>query len=209
MPERVGEKSDDREEERDREVGFTLIELMVAMGIFMILISILLIATSQLARGAVRVQVTAQSTSEVLLVFQNLDRQVRYSDAINAPGSGASGDRYVEFRVPAASSASGLVTCVQWRFRPVDGTVQTRRWTDGSTVAPTAWSTRLSNVVDTGAADYPFARDLTLPRQQLHLELDTGTAAVDSGTAIDTSFVARNSSSAAGTAVCSLVGGRP
>lgn len=198
-----------RLEARDRQGGFTLIELMVAMGIFMVLVSILLIATSQLARGAVRVQVTAKSTSEVLLVFQNLDRQVRYSDAINAPGLGASGDRYVEFRVPASSAADGVTTCVQWRFRPADGTVQTRRWQDGSAVAPTEWSTKLSNAVDRGTTGYPFARDLTSPRQQLLLALDTGVPGVDGGTAIKTSFVARNSVSTAASDVCPRAASRP
>lgn len=209
MPESRRRRASTRPETPDREAGFTLIELMVAMAIFTILVAILLLAVSQLARGTVRVQVTAQSTTEVLLVFQNLDRQIRYADALNAPGSGVSGDRYIEFRTPAASAPSGLTTCTQWRLHKDDGTIQSRQWTDGPAAVPSSWSTKLNNAIDVGGADYPFKLDRSSSQQTLVLSIDTGVEGVNEGTAISTSFVARNSLSSVSTPVCALAGSRP
>ncbi|GAB3135356.1 PulJ/GspJ family protein [Marisediminicola antarctica] len=209
MPEARRRQAATRPQTTDRESGFTLIELMVAMGIFTVLVAILLLSVSQLARGTVRVQVTAQSTTEVLLVFQNLDRQIRYADAINTPGSGASGDRYVEFRTPAASAPGRVTTCTQWRLHKDDGTIQSRRWTDGPAAVPSSWSTKLNNAVDVAGAGYPFELDRSSSRQKLVLSINTGIQGVAEGTAISTSFVARNSLSSVGAPVCALAGSRP
>ncbi|MET4780449.1 type II secretion system protein [Glaciihabitans sp. UYNi722] len=181
------------------ESGFTLIEVVVAMGVFIIFIAILLGSMVSLSRGAVRTQLIAQSTNGVLVVFTNLDRQVRYADAINPAGIGADGNRYIEFRVPAESSVSGFVTCMQWRFVPSAKRIESRQWNDG-TVPANSWSTKLTNVIDDGGEKYPFDRETAVigvglsPMQQLKLVINAGNADLNAGTKIETQFVARNSS---------------
>lgn len=196
MAERVARR--DRSHGNDGESGFTLIELLVAMGVFLVFISILLGSIVALSRGTSRVQTTAQSTNGALVVFSRLDRQVRYADAINFPGTDAQGIRYIEFRVPAASSANGLTTCYQWRYRPALNTIESRQWTDAGGAIATSWSTKLSDVIDDGGVGYPFglkqADTSGTTQQQLILSIDAGNGTLKSGAAITSNFIARNSS---------------
>jgi prepilin-type N-terminal cleavage/methylation domain-containing protein len=182
------------------EEGFTLTELIIAMLIFSIFITILLSSILGITRASNKAQVVAQTSSGVLSVFQAFDRQIRYADAINYPGLGSSGTTYIEFRVPATSSPTNVAQCTQWAFNPTTQAIQSRTWADG--VAPTAnWTTNLTNVVNTGGATYPFK---LIPStnavggslfQQLVLTVNAGNSPV-SGASITTTFVARNSTAA-------------
>ena len=175
--------------------GFSLIELLVGMAIFIVFLTIMVSALVGLSRTAVKVQLVAQSSTEVLNLFRQFDRQVPYADAINYPGAGPSGARYVEYRTPGSSLASGVTTCTQWRYVASTGTIDVRTWPEGGT--PSAWSTKLTRVIDDGGSAYPFAMtpagSAASTQQQLTLTVHTGTT-VNDGTAISTSYVARNSS---------------
>ena len=78
----------DRVRERRDDSGMSLVELIVAMGIFSIVIAIFMAGIVTMTRNTVRVQVTSDASESVRRVFQRLDKQVRYADAINLPGSG-------------------------------------------------------------------------------------------------------------------------
>jgi len=177
--------------------GFSLIELIVAMGIFTIFIAVFLTAVVSLTRATTQARVTAESASGALVVFQNIDRQVRYADSINYPGPGvATGGRYIEFRTPASSMATGLTTCTQWRYLPSKKRIEFRRWVDTAGSVASQWSTKLTNVIEKPDAGYPFALlpATSTAKQQLVLSLDAGTAGTSGATSISTTFVARNSS---------------
>lgn len=183
---------------RKDERGYTLIELIVSMGIFSVFIVMFLSAVTGLMREATETQVRSESTSGALIVFQEMDRQIRYADAINYPGTGASGARYIEFRTPASSSLSGDTMCTQWRFTPSKNLIESREWKDVVGNVPTPWETKLTAAISDTDPNYPFS--LTPARldgsamQQLKLVLDAGTDGVDGSTEVSTSFVARNSS---------------
>jgi len=191
---RLMKRSDD-----DDESGLTLIELVVAVGIFGIFLAMMLATVVGLARGATRAQVVAKSTAGVLVVFGQLDRQARYADSINYPAQSANGYRYIEFRTPGTSSASGITMCTQWRFLPDEGRIEARSWNDLPGSTKTAWATKLTGVLDTGEVNYPF--DL-IPAgvtagssmQQLVISINAGSLSPDAGAGITTAFVARNSS---------------
>ena len=200
------------------DAGFTLIELLVSMAVFTVFIAILLTTVVAMSRSAARTQLTGESTNSTLVVFGNMDRQVRYADSINYPGAGSSGTRYVEFRIPAASSSTGVTTCIQWRFQLTTQQLDSRQWPDGSPTTATAWSTKLENVIDDGIATHPFqlipANNGDSPRQQLVLTIDAGNSALDSGASTSTTFFARNSSIKSTsndplTPVCTFGGYRP
>ena len=197
----------------ERQVGFSLIELVVAMGIFMVFVSLFLAAVLALSNGTTRARLTAEASSGVLLVFQNADRQVRYADAISVPGNGASGARYIEFRTPAASARDFVVTCTQWRYQPATGSISSREWRDVAGATPTPWAQKLSGVVPNSDPAYPFA--LLQPgatgstKQQFQLWIHSGKADHTGGAEIKTQFVARNSSTSSptnvGGSICTTV----
>lgn len=178
--------------------GFTLVELLVAMLVFAVFLTILVGTVIGITRASSRAQLLSQSSSSLLLAFQNLDRQIRYANSVNFPGLGASGASYFEFRVAAESSTTGYTTCSQWRFVPATKSIESRQWRDGVPFSPTSWSTKVSSVLDTGAANYPFqllpATVDGLAKQQLTLTVSSGTDLINPGASISTTFVARNSS---------------
>ena len=182
----------------ERQAGFTLIELSAAMGIFTVLVTVFLVAVAGLAQGTNTARNTASSSSGAMIVFQNLDRQIRYADAVNFSGAGPSGARYIEFRTPAANSATGVATCTQWRYVPGDQRVESRRWQNVTGVTLPAWGNKVNGVTDLGGIEYPFslipASAAASAQQQLRLSLESGDPAVGGETSINTVFVARNSS---------------
>ena len=181
-----------------REAGYTLIEMSAAMGLFSIFIVIFLAAVVGVSRGTTTARNTAESSSSALIVFQNLDRQVRYADSVNYPGLGASGARYIEFRTPAANSATGVAICTQWRYVPSAERVESRRWNNVTGATLPAWTNKVNGISDLGGVGYPFSLIAASPgvttQQQLRLLLESGDPALGGETSIDSVFVARNSS---------------
>lgn len=206
------------------EAGFTIIELVTAVVIFTVFTVMFLGAMVSLLQGTTRAQTTAESATGLLTVFQTLDRQVRYADAINKPGPGASGAMYIEFRIPATSAPSGETTCTQWRHDPDRSIIEVRQWPDLSGATPTPWRVQLTNVRNE-AGDYPFqmhaASNTGSARQQLEIRLSAGHVdETKGGSEMETRFVARNSSTGSQsnaiapdgqsvTPVCLATGGRP
>jgi len=176
--------------------GFSLIELVVAMGIFTIFIAVLLTAIVSLTKGATQSRATAESASGVLNVFQNIDRQVRYADAINYSGQSATtGYRYIEFRIPAASAPKGYTTCMQWRYRPADNRIESREWEDVTGSLASTWTTKVTSVVEDPAAPFPFTLvpGAGVIKQKLSLTLTAGDPSRSATSKISTVYVARNS----------------
>lgn len=203
---------------RDSEAGFTLVELMVAMAIFTIFVVIVLTSIVAISRSAVRTQLVGQTTNSALVFFGSMDRQVRYSDSVNYPGAGTSGDRYVEFRVPAASTSSTVAICYQWRFSVSNLRLESRQWNESDPTGATPFSVKLTEMADDGVATHPFelrpANITDTPRQQLLLVINPGTDAQNAGASMSTTFVARNTSIKSLsndplTPVCTFSGYRP
>lgn len=184
------------QDDDDPESGFTLMELIVSIGIFTVFLVMLLSTTVTLAQNTTRTQLTAEATNSALVVFGRLDRQARYADSVNFPVTGPSGSRYIEFRTPATSSASGVTLCTQWKFTPSTGLLESRQWNDGASSAP-AFTTAMTNVIDDGAG-YPFAlttaniTDSAL--QQISVTIHAGNQYLNAGALVTSAFAARNSS---------------
>jgi prepilin-type N-terminal cleavage/methylation domain-containing protein len=196
------------------ESGYTVIELMVALLIFSIFLAIVTTSILALTRSASRTQVAAVSTNQELAVFARFDHAIRYADAINGQGTGASGDSYIEFRTPSDSTPSNQTMCTQWRYDPTAGTIASRQWQDGSFSSATSWDVQIKNVANDGGANYPFKYQAPNPPAQklgeMVLTIDAGNAVVK-GAAISSTYVARNSlptPSNPGTGVCPATGSR-
>lgn len=182
------------------DAGITLIEVLTAMVIFSVVVAVSFAGMVIMTRNTVQSQQTTASADDLRLVFQRLDRQVRYAESINYPGVGPSGARYVEFRTSATVSKSGVAVCSQWRYVPSTQTLERRQWNDGAGAAPGAWSTVVTHIVDDPSATpttYPFSvtkADAAHPRQVMTLRAIAGRSTVPSAADTQTALVARNSS---------------
>ncbi|MEO7015158.1 MAG: type II secretion system protein [Leifsonia sp.] len=183
---------------RGHDDGYTLFELIVAMGIFSVFLSILVASVVSITHASTSVQAVSGSTNGALIAFQALDREIRYADAINFPGTGTDGGRYVEFRTPAEDTVGRQTICTQWIYDPVAQLIKQRSWVDASGAKIPAWHTELSNVVNQGTGTYPFqmlpASVGGSPVQQLVITLQAGAPPLKASTTVVTNFAARNSS---------------
>lgn len=182
-----------------RDDGFTLVELTVAMGIFTVLMTLVLVAVVGLARTTARVQNVADASDQLRTAFLTMDRQVRYADAVNFPGTtgtGAAEVWWVEAHTSAVA-ADTQPTCTQWRFTPSTGVLDQRSWPDGGPPGPT-WRVVASQLLaDPDQSPFTLVvADLTYSQQELDVHLRSGRSDTAAGgrSGLDSRFVARNSS---------------
>lgn len=201
--------------------GVTMVELLVSMGIFTMVLVVALAATVTMSNQAVTTQVVGDTSSQLRTVYQRLDKEVRYAEAINPPAV-SNGDIYVEYLVPSTAT-KGDELCVQWRYVTGSKQLQRRTWTPGSDADLSGWSTMVTDLRnDLGQTDQqPFAMHYaglqTDSKVYVHQGLDVyldaglGSARESAGSQLDVYLVARNSSpdsvtnDGMGTQVC-LVG---
>lgn len=181
--------------------GLTLIEMTAAISIFTIFIIIFLTAVSGFVGTIVNARAVSEGAGTNANIVNFVDRQVRYAEAVNFPGEGPTGLRYIEFLLPRNVTDTGAPVCYQWRYNPISGDVAVRSWAVNSSnaaVSISGWMLKGQGVVDGGTVDYPFAMlpanvtDGTL-RQRLQITLSTGIGGGETTETV-TTFVARNSS---------------
>lgn len=192
------------------DAGMTLVEVVIAMLLTVIAVAIMIPSLVPFMQVISSSRVHSTSTSDAQIVFERIDSEVRFAEAINQQGYGVSAfadgqkARYVEWLTPAESSPTGRALCTQWRYVPATRTIEERQWNLGST-PPVAFTQRLELALDQpGAADawgrptYPFAMASASqagaqPLQSLTLWVYAGESESDATTQIRTRFVARNS----------------
>jgi Tfp pilus assembly protein PilE len=116
-----------RECHRNREQGATLVELLVAFGVFAMLLALVTAATLSMFQSSRKQAGMADALDASRKVVEMLDKQVRYANAITTPGTGASGATYVEWRTGNVGSQQQQY-CTQWRYVPSTKQLQYRTW---------------------------------------------------------------------------------
>jgi prepilin-type N-terminal cleavage/methylation domain-containing protein len=120
--------------------GFSLIELVIVMSIFTMIMGIITVAIVGMMSQTRRESGQADNLDSARHVIQTLDSKVRYANDITTPATGTDGSYYVEWR---SGNTGQQQTCVQWRYVPSTGLIQSRSWqpllagTGAGT--PTAW----------------------------------------------------------------------
>lgn len=175
--------------------GTTLVEQVVAMGVFTVLVALFMSAVVSMTGSTSRTQNRSDAADAVRAAFLQMDRQVRYASSVNLAGTGPSGDWYVEFRSPRRTVMNEY-TCTQWRYDVVGGSLLMRSWTDGTTPT-TTWSRVAPAAKRPGTP--PFVVQQATPGQpfqqlRVRVTADSGRGATAGSASIDTTFVARNSS---------------
>lgn len=191
--------------------GMSLVELIVAMGVFSVFLAIFGSGIVIMTQDTVRTNATIDATNQGRRAFSQLDKQVRSASTINNPVL-VLGTRWtVEFRTDATgASTSGIENpslCTQWRVDTATDLLQWRSWNVGASTAP-AWRTTATNVINT-PSQQPFTFSPTSAsstKQKLAVDwfIKKSTAPT---TAIDSVLVARNSNAqtstnTSGTRVC-------
>ena len=74
-----------RQSQSRDESGMTLVELLVAMGIFSLVLAVFGAGVVSMTKSTARVSATSDVTNEARRAFSLLDKQVRYATAINSP----------------------------------------------------------------------------------------------------------------------------
>lgn len=186
-----------------KDKGLTLTELIVAMGIFVAVLAVFGAAIVSMSQTTVRAQATSDTTTDVRTVFQRLDKEVRYANAINLPGV-SGGDHYVEYLVPV-STGNAQPLCVQWRFSTGERELLRRTWHPDDPEAATDWMVMMTGLRNdlSEPSQRPFTFHPAGPQaggkvythQRLDVYLDTGMgeARESHGSQLDVTFVALNS----------------
>lgn len=191
--------------------GFSLVELIVAMGIFSIFLSVFIAGIVQLTRTTASAVARVESSTSVGVLYQRIDPTVRFAQEINAPGLGGGGRSYIEYFTSAEATSDVRNICTQLRYDPTDATIAMRRWSwaGGSSHqdpdAAAVWQVIAVEVLPAGSgapATYPFSRTTATadtPYQRLVVALQLGAEAYGSDTTSTNTFIARNSSTLSAT----------
>ncbi len=183
---------------RDRRAddqGFSLIEVLVSMGIFSIVLSIMVAGVMQWTQATAKNIKVSDQTTTARNTFNRLDKTVPAASAINYPTQVGGTRWYVELQVKATNPA----TCTQWKLDGASNVLSTRTWDTLTTkVAPPTWTVIARDVVNDEIAGSPAPFVLQNPnansgkqmlRIALHLRAGTDPVSLTNGT-----FVARNTS---------------
>jgi len=195
-------------DEQPRDSGMSIVELVTAMAIFTVILSIFLAGLISMAHTTARATQVVDASDSLRASFQALDKQIRYASSINRPGVGPSGSWYVEF-VATDLPDGQLPLCTQWRYDPTARTLGYRTWRDDPGSSVSDWRIVAFGVTnDTGAGQVPFgfraagdpsAAGTVTARQELTVSLVVDADPGPGGTVqsdVATAFVARNSSDA-------------
>jgi prepilin-type N-terminal cleavage/methylation domain-containing protein len=122
--------------------GYTLTELLVSMGIFALLLALVAAATTTMFKSLWKQTGQTDNLDNSRKVIALLDKQVRYANAINTPGTGSDGNFYVDWR---SGNQNQQQTCYQWRLVLSSKQLQYRTWQpplfSGTTPAASSWVT--------------------------------------------------------------------
>lgn len=176
---------------RHDEDGMSLTEVVVAMVIFSVVISVFMAAIVSWTEVTVRNNRVSDQTVESRRMYTSFDRNVMSAKAINRPVK-VGNDWFIEI----LDEASAPKTCVQWVYRKADSTVATRSWPTGTPgpKTPTPWRVLAFNVQ--APASSPFVMKPAMSNNgRQGLEINVAAREGDAPiTETKGTFTARNSS---------------
>lgn len=203
------------------DTGTSLLELVVGMTIMSVFLGIFTGAVVMMNKAENKAEAVSVSATQLNQAFLLLDKTVRYAAAISPPGTGASGDWYVELRATSTGS------CTQFQVDITTQTLGKRTWDvsaagtpsnltpPGPTPAFTPVASGISNGgVATGSADQPFvavapATNALFQQLTVNLVSPAGSGATQTTSRSSFTFSAVNSTVPVPTAPICQEEGRP
>jgi prepilin-type N-terminal cleavage/methylation domain-containing protein len=192
------------------ERGYSLTELLVSMAIFAILLALITAATISMFSSLRRQTGQTDNLDNSRKVITLLDKQVRYANAVNTPGTGTDGNFYVEWRT---GNLNQQQTCYQWRWVTAAKTLEWRTWQPdlfggAGTPVASAWVPEGNGVSKSGATPIfsitPDTAAVTTSRELLTITFVSTHGKPAKSTTSKVSITAANttSSSAPASALC-------
>ena len=156
-----------RREPSEPEGGYSLPELLVAMGLFGGLMAITMGVLISVSQSASDNMSRAAMVEEARIGIMQIDRQVRSGNVISDPAGETFGDSGVPpgYSLRVHTQTNGVRKCVQWRVifddeATTGGELQYRSWDpdwqSGGTVEP--WSVVARDLVAGTSGNPPFAK---------------------------------------------------
>jgi prepilin-type N-terminal cleavage/methylation domain-containing protein len=138
------------------EAGMTLVELVVAMAIFSVVLTVFLTTFVTVQKAATREDLQSQNNNNTRLALENMDRLVRSGNVLYDPSTpslnpntaGCAAYQCFLVYTQANGTTAQPSTCVEWRV--TSGGVETRWWLPGQVASTqaTAWRVVASGVLN-------------------------------------------------------------
>jgi prepilin-type N-terminal cleavage/methylation domain-containing protein len=133
-----------------REDGFTLVELLVSMSIFVVVLIIFLTTFTVVQTAAQREEDKSRNNDQARLAMEELDREIRSGNVLYDPASESAPGLmlriYTQSNATTREPEPGYV-CRLWR---IDGSqeLQTRSWPPRKPEAASSWRTVADGIVN-------------------------------------------------------------
>jgi hypothetical protein len=183
--------------------GATMIDMVVAMTLMSIFMSLFTGGVVRMFRSANRTQALTAAQTQVTNTFLRLDKEIRYAAGISTPGP-VGADSYVEY----VTSFTGTAMCTELRLNVASGQLQRRTWQQGVLpLVPSAWIPMATSVSSTQPFTF-LAADATFNFQRLQLKLDatSGGGPATAARRTDVTFTALNTTLATSSATACTEG---
>jgi prepilin-type N-terminal cleavage/methylation domain-containing protein len=135
--------------------GFSLVELIVTMGIMSVVMAVASTALLQIYSGAKQIEQTSVAADQLDTSLARLERELRYATHVSGVALGTAGNKwYLEFGIPAEDTSSPK-RCRQLQFDLVHKSLRLVSWDLPGTnagVAPVTLATNL--VLDSGVRPF-------------------------------------------------------
>jgi prepilin-type N-terminal cleavage/methylation domain-containing protein len=135
--------------------GFSLIELIVTMGVMSVVMAVASTALLQIYSGAKQIEQTSVAADQLDTSLARLERELRYATHVSGVALGAAGNKwYLEFGIPADDTSSPK-RCRQLQFDLLNKSLRLVSWDlpgTNSGVAPATLATNL--LLDNGARPF-------------------------------------------------------
>ena len=147
---------------RRADQGFTLVELLCAMFLFAVVLTIISGATISMVHSLRKQQGQSDNLDGSRKALELLDHQVRYANAVAVPGTNAAATaQYAEFQLGNTQPVGQPQTCDQWRLDTTTKLMQYRSWpavaagvaatTTTGSVSGGGWVTQVTGAVQIGS----------------------------------------------------------
>jgi prepilin-type N-terminal cleavage/methylation domain-containing protein len=190
--------------------GFTMMETVVAMTLTAIFLAMFTTALVSLYGTSNKADAVSQTSVQLNIAFQRVDKQIRYASAISAPNDLITPGNawYTEF----VNTSSGQDVCTQLRLS--DGVLSERTWTGVPTSIP-GFTVLASNLTQPTSSPFTFyAATGTQTQQRLRLTVAAPVVTANTNSGLNVTFSAMNSGQSSSTndgatLVCQNAGARP